>query len=134
MLPIALRVLREKRLKDKSISGVPKPGYFRLQPYRAADHAVFKRLDGADRDILNWLKSAKSSVLYLPGASGAGKSSLLAAGVLPKLREVDWSVVETRTFGSPLEQVRTALLSAKSIFKRKPAGNVPLAILLKRRR
>jgi hypothetical protein len=131
MLPTALRALREKRLKAVAIGGVPKPGYFRLQPYGASDHYDFKRLDGADRVVLNWLKSTKSSLLYLSGASGVGKSSLLAAGVLPPLRDAGWSVVETRLFGDPVEHLRTALLDAKGIFKRKPANTPSLTDLLR---
>jgi len=77
MLPTALRALREKHLRAMAIGGVPKPGYFRLQPYSASDHETFRRLDGADREVLSWLKSAKSSLFYLSGASGVGKSSLL---------------------------------------------------------
>jgi hypothetical protein len=92
MLPTALRAFREKRLRAMAIGGVPKPGYFRLQPYSASDHDVFSRLDGADREVSNWLKSTKSSLLYLSGASGVGKSSLLSAGVLPRLRDAGWFV------------------------------------------
>jgi hypothetical protein len=52
MLPIALRAAREKQLRAIAIGGVSRPGYFRLQPYGAPDHDVFKRLDGADREVL----------------------------------------------------------------------------------
>jgi hypothetical protein len=87
MMPTALRALRERRLRAMTIGGFPKPGYFRLQPYTASDHDAFERLDGADREVLDWLKSAKLSLLYLSGASGVGKSSLLSAAVLPELHE-----------------------------------------------
>src|SRR5262245_20267842 len=130
MLPTALRALRERRLKAMIIGGVPKPGYFRLQPYGAADQDMFKRLDGADREVLNWLTSTKSSLLYLSGASGVGKSSLLAAGVLPQLRDAGWCVVESRIFGDPMERMRAALLGAKGLFKRRPADTVAMRALL----
>jgi hypothetical protein len=80
-LPTVLRASREKHLKAMAIGGIPKPGYFRLQPYGASDHDAFKRLDGADREVLRWLKS------------GVGKSSLLAAAVLPELRDAGWTVI-----------------------------------------
>jgi hypothetical protein len=131
MLPTSLRALRERRLRAKAIGGVPKPGYFRLQPYGASDHDAFKRLDGADREVLTWLKSAKSSLLYLSGASGVGKSSLLSAAVLPELRDAGWTVVESRLFGDPVERLRTALLEAKGLFKRKPADRLSLLELLR---
>jgi hypothetical protein len=131
VLPTALRALREKRLREIAISGVPQPGYFRLQPYAASDHDAFKRLDGADREVLNWLRSTKSSLLYLSGASGVGKSSLLSASVLPELRGVGWTVIETRIFGDPVERLRTALLDAKGLFKRKPTDRLSLTELLR---
>jgi hypothetical protein len=131
MLPTALRALREKRLRAMAIGGVPKPGYFRLQPYGESDHDAFKRLDGADREVLNWLKSAKSSLLYLSGASGVGKSSLISAAMLPELRDAGWSVVETRMFGDPVERLRAALLATKGLFKRKPADTLSMTALLK---
>jgi hypothetical protein len=131
MLPLASRALREKRLRAMAIGGVPKPGYFRLQPYGASDHDAFNRLDGADREVLKWLKSTKSSLLYLSGASGVGKSSLLSAAVLPELRDAGWTVVETRMFGAPVEHLRKALVGTKGLFKRKPADTLPLAVLLR---
>jgi hypothetical protein len=110
---------------------VPRPGYFRLQPYGSDDHDAFKRIDGVDSEVLSWLKSTKSSLLYLSGVSGVGKSSLLSAGVLPKLREAGWSTVETRIFGDPVERVRAALLGAKRIFRRKPPDTLSLQELLR---
>src|SRR5262249_7615238 len=103
MLPTGWRALRERRLKTATIGGDVqfKPGYFRLHPYGAADRGTFKRLDGADSAIWAWLKSTKASLLYLSGASGVGKSSLLAANVLPQLRDSGWMVIETSLFGDP---------------------------------
>jgi hypothetical protein len=124
MLPTALRALRERRLKATIIGGVPKPGYFRLQPYSAADHDLFNRLDGADGEIINWLRSSKPCLLYLSGASGVGKSSLLSAGILPKLREAGWGVIATRIFGDPIERLRASLLNTKGVFRRKPSDTL----------
>src|SRR5262249_29783025 len=116
MLPTAWQALREHRLKATVIGGDVqfKPGYFRLQPYGAADRDTFKRLDAAYDAILGWLKSTEASLLYLSGASGVGKSSLLNARVLPQLRDSGWMVIETRLFGDPIERLRTALLTADS--------------------
>lgn len=89
MLPTAWRAVRERRLKAAVIGGDVqfKPGYFRLHPYGEADRGTFKRLDGADTAISAWLRATKVPLLYLSGASGTGKSSLLAANVLPSLRD-----------------------------------------------
>jgi hypothetical protein len=129
-LPTALRARREQRLKVLIIKGIPKPGYWRLQPYGANDYGRFKRLDGADAEVLNWLKTTKSSLLYLSGASGVGKSSLLSASALPKLREAGWDVVETRIFGNAIARLLSALLTAEGIFDKKPQKSTGLQKLL----
>jgi len=87
---------------------------------------MFKRLDGVDREVLNWLTSTKSSLLYLSGASGVGKSSLLAAGVLVELRDAGWCVAESRIVGDPMERMRAALLGTKGLFKRRPADTASI--------
>lgn len=133
MLPTSLRAVRERRMKAAVIGGdvMFKPGYFRLYPYGEADRATFKRLDGAVGTILGWLHTTNDSVLYLSGASGVGKSSLLAASVLPTLRAEGWAVIETRLFGDPVERLRTALFTA-GLFARKPTVDTTLRHLLER--
>jgi len=134
MLPTAWRAWRERRLKKTTIGGDVqfKPGYFRLYPYSAVDREAFKRLDGADGAILNWLKSTEASLLYLSGASGVGKSSLLGAKVLPQLRDGGWMVIETRLIADPIESIRLGLFAADSRLTRKPAAELPLRDLLRK--
>jgi hypothetical protein len=134
MLPTFWRALRERRLRAVAIGGDTqfKPGYFRLHPYGAVDRDVFKRLDGADTTILNWLSQTDASVLYFSGASGSGKSSLLAANVLPTLRDRGWAVVEARLFGDPMAALRTAILDADGLFNRRPSATASLRELLER--
>jgi hypothetical protein len=134
MLPTAWRALRERRLRATVIGGDEQfnPGYFRLYPYGAADRDTFKRLDGADVAILSWLKSNDAPPLYLSGASGVGKSSLLGAKVLPQLRDCGWTVVETRLFGDPIQRLRAALLAVDSRLARKAPVELPLQELLKK--
>jgi hypothetical protein len=89
MLPTAWRALREHRMKIHAIgkAGSFEAVNFRPFPYGESDRPIFKRLDGADSAILRWLNTTNISLLYLSGASGVGKSSLLAASVLPQLRD-----------------------------------------------
>jgi hypothetical protein len=134
LLPTTWQALRERRLKALVIEGDIqfKPGYFRLYPYAAADRQTFRRLDGAEGTIVTWLKSADAPLLYLSGASGAGKSSLLAANVLPQLRDAGWTVIETRLFGDPSERLREAMLAADSRLTKRPAVELSLWGLLER--
>ena len=47
--------------------------------------------------------------LYFTGDSGSGKSSLLNASLLPKLREEGWTIIEARAWQDPLGAIREAL-------------------------
>lgn len=87
--------------------------YFRIGPYEdtESDRAFYQRTDGEHERVLNWLlrHEDKAVPMYLTGASGAGKSSLLQAYVLPKLRERGWIVVAARALDDPVSALRRAL-------------------------
>jgi hypothetical protein len=91
--------------------GVQQAGYFRIGPYQDTDQdrARFSRPDGAEKKVLEWLKKTTLVPLYLTGDSGSGKSSLLNAFVLPKLRESDWTVLEIRAWQDPEGALREAM-------------------------
>ncbi len=67
---------------------IDRPGYFRVRPYDGSeeDQRLFDRPDGEHLVILRWLRQSDQPVLFLSGTSGTGKSSLLYAYVLPRLR------------------------------------------------
>ncbi len=131
-IPAYLRARRETRQKQKAIAGETRfhPGYFRLTPYEESDRRNFSRLDGADEAVFNWLASTQQSLLYLSGASGAGKSSLLAASVEPRLRALRWTILAARLFGDPIERLRAAMLEAKGLFAAPPGPETGLRDLL----
>ncbi|MFZ3326638.1 MAG: hypothetical protein WA231_12395, partial [Methylocella sp.] len=133
-VPTSLRARRESRLKRAAITGNVRfrPGYFRLTPYGQADGSAFRRLDGEDDRVRCWLTSTQESLLYLSGASGVGKSSIMAAGVGPTLLELGWTIVETRIFGEPVQRVRRTLLEAKGLFEQNPDADMDLRSLLTR--
>jgi hypothetical protein len=134
MLPTAWRARRERRLKAAAISGEAQfdATHFRAYPYQETDRAAFSRLDGADRTTLHWLTSTRASLLYFSGASGVGKSSLLAASVVPQLRDAGWTVIETRLFSHPIERLRAALLDSAPRLAKKADAELSLRDLLKK--
>ncbi|MBI1358258.1 MAG: hypothetical protein GC160_28315 [Acidobacteria bacterium] len=120
---------RRKELHRRGArGGTTQPGYFRLRPYE--DGEALTRADGAHLETLHWIQRAKAPLLFLTGVSGAGKSSLLNASVLPGLRAEGWTVVAARSFGDPTEQLVSALLEPDRIWK-KPPGDAddPRALL-----
>ena len=106
-IPALVKGRRERRLKRLTLKGAAtfKPGYFRLHPYSSEEAERFKRNDGADVALLDWVRRAPSPVLYLSGPSGSGKSSLIAASLEPGLRADGWAIVNARMFGDPLKQI-----------------------------
>jgi hypothetical protein len=120
--PTALRGWRERRLKRLVMTpGARQPGQFRLHPYGAQDEATFLRPDGADKRALAWLLEIDRSLLYLCGSSGAGKSSLLAASVLPRLEAAGWDCLSLRVDHDPEAQLREALLTAPKLYSKAPS-------------
>jgi hypothetical protein len=110
IIPAALKARREARLKRLMITGSTayEPGYFRLHPYSASDAARFRRHDGADKALRDWIRGASDPLLYLSGPSGSGKSSLIAASLEPELRKEGWAIVNARLYGDPLPQIARA--------------------------
>ena len=132
MVPTVLRARRESRLRQAAIIGKDRirPGYFRLTPYEKRDRNVFRRLDGADDVVFEWLKGAQQSLLYLSGASGVGKSSILAADIEPRLSELGWTILEARLVDDPVDRISRMLFEAKGLFTQTPDAQTGLRDLL----
>ena len=103
VIPTIRRGVRERRLHPLATrDGQVQEGYYRLRPYEEADAEAYKRPDGAVEEVVAWLKQANSTVLYLSGASGTGKTSLVNAGVIPALSAEGWQIVTLRGMADPL--------------------------------
>jgi hypothetical protein len=116
MLPQLVTVWRQKRRAVIALEEVPavsSEAYFRLDPYVGQDPGKFRREDGAHERVLNWIRATTRPVLFLSGASGAGKTSVLEAYVFPKLDEEGWRIVEVRGFPDPLTGLERALGSPR---------------------
>jgi hypothetical protein len=80
-IPSVIERRRIQRYADIKVD--VRAGYFTLRPRETEQD--FERVDQAHEAVLLWIKNSSEPVLYLTGASGTGKSSLLAAWVIPKL-------------------------------------------------
>ncbi|WP_426755897.1 protein kinase domain-containing protein [Myxococcus sp. Y35] len=96
----------------------PVPG---LAPFVEEQAALFFGREAETRTLLSLLDSAREGPLrwiQLEGPSGVGKSSLIQAGVLPRLREAgraggpQWRVINLRPSSSPLRALAEVLATA----------------------
>ena len=130
MLAVSAQVLsewlseRNRQAKQKLAvqTGTQQTGYFRIGPYQDTelDRARFSRPDRAEERALDWIRKSSQLPLYFTGDSGSGKSSLLNASLLPKLREEGWTVVEARAWQDPLGAIREALQKLPTTAGAKP--------------
>jgi hypothetical protein len=130
----ALLFLLEKRRKARLalITGSVQPGYFQLAPRE--DETTFQRADGKHDEVLKWLRQPSARVLYLTGSSGAGKSSLLAAWVLPKLEREGVKVVRLRGYQDPAQALEDELKRPGVVWKRNTPDTADLNLLFEEAR
>lgn len=133
-VPAWIRRTRKRRLINRGLRGsTVEVGYFRIHPFSddAEDQQRFSRADNAHHDIFSWLHTTAEPVLYLTGRSGAGKTSLLNAYVLPQLRQASPPVISltVRSFHDPEKALRNAVLTA-SIWTQPPAEDLSTRELL----
>ncbi len=108
-----LRHLRDT--PQQTISETPNKPNFSGVPYRGlmaldeSDAPIFFGRDAETLEVLNRVESKR--LVFVLGASGSGKSSLVAAGVLPKLRERGWRIVRFVPGDDPFYSVARALVS-----------------------
>jgi HEAT repeat protein len=91
----------KSHLKDKAKIKRPFPG---MAFYTKEDMKIFKGREKEIEDLLtvvsNW------PITLLIGESGAGKTSLIHAGLFPKLDTMMWKYVWTRPFDNPEENIK----------------------------
>lgn len=84
--------------------------YVFLKYYELEDREVF--FGRETESLLLWRKILSYRLVVLFGASGAGKSSLLNAGVWPRLTPYGFLVCSVRVGGNPAAEVRKAAWAA----------------------
>lgn len=104
------QVLRSRFFQKHGASVIaPKPHYFRLLPYQISDQAHYQRADNLHIEVKNWLTQSQRSLLYLSGESGAGKSSLLNAYLIPELEQDGYTVISCHAHADPISRLKQAV-------------------------
>jgi hypothetical protein len=114
--PWLLQKWREKQRSIMALQPVVAASadpYFRLDAYVKQSPAAFTREDGAHERVLHWIQDSRRPLLFLSGASGAGKSSVLGGYVLPTLRGGAWRVVDVPGFADPMVALEDALTAPR---------------------
>jgi len=99
-----------KRLSELATKRAENYPYKGLLEYRLSDAPFFFGRDQSIREIIGQLKKSKFNVLQ--SESGAGKSSLLRAGLTPKLLEGGYLPIILRSHNiSPTAKLKRELIS-----------------------
>ena len=100
-------------------SSNPFPG---LKNYDEKHSSNFNNRAHEIEDLLQKLR--EYGIAILSGSNGSGKTSLLRAGIIPKLRNgfqgksgKNWRICEFRTFGNPIEQMAFAMAEQGLLYK-----------------
>lgn len=85
-----------------------KPPYKFLDYFTRSDNDIFY---GRETETLYcWRRILSHSVVTIFGPSGAGKTSLFLAGIMPQLEKEGYDVISIRAFGDPLGATKQALV------------------------
>ena len=123
--------IEQWRIRQYSqLGGASQPGYFTLRPRES--EGGFERADNAHEEVSHWIENTQERVLYLTGASGTGKSSLLSAWVIPRLRRQNHVVIQLRGYEDLSVRIRDEIRRPGVIWNRPPATEDDLNYLLDR--
>nr|MCU0482209.1 hypothetical protein [Anaerolineae bacterium] len=106
-----LRHLRQNGIQPPAISTKPKIDvpYRGLRALREEDVPIFFGRTLESLDVRT--RAENKRVVAVLGASGSGKSSLVMAGVLPKLKEQGWRIIQFTPNTDPFYELALAMVS-----------------------
>ena len=115
-------------LADDRLPAMPYPG---LRPFRKSEWPIFFGRDRMISDVLHRL--AKTKLVVVHGSSGSGKSSLILAGVLPRLEleharhGIPWKTATMRPGSAPLWNLAKAI--AELVHDEAAGEDIPLSLV-----
>ncbi len=134
-IPSFIKNIRGHRRNAATVRGQLKKGYCRLTPLDEDNQDSFTRIDFAHEKVFNWILKTKEPILFLSGMSGCGKSSILNASVLPRLRKESpaYITLSIRSFENPLQTLKKELIEQNLINEKdQDLERIDLKILLER--
>lgn len=114
----------------RSCLGAPRSPYKFLDSFQTEDRSIFFGRDREVREVLTRLVTHPLLVVY--GRSGAGKTSLLQAGVLARLPRPGNLTLTLRALDDPIELIRSELLALVPDMQAEGAGDLPLLELIEK--
>jgi hypothetical protein len=127
-IPTFIAEYRRKRLAEIVVPA--KAGYFSLAP--RLDEGTFDRADKKHLEILRWVERHPGRLLYLTGLSGSGKSSILTACVLPRLKSEQVRAITLRGYQNPVATIHEELCRPGVIWQIPPKEEIDTLSLLTR--
>jgi len=113
-MPKAVKVVSKKKSISFDIN--PYPG---LRPYEQKDHPFFFGREKNINELARLLR--QNRFLSIIGSSGSGKSSLIKAGLIPRLQkglmtndEAFWNICVFRPEGNPMNSLINSLIDLKT--------------------
>jgi hypothetical protein len=106
------------------------PPYKGLSPFTARDKALFKGRDTETAHAVRLIKEQRLLVIH--GPAGVGKTSLLAAGIIPQLTQLGAMVIQIQDYASPVKALYEALKSNEEYIKIGLPDEQSLPLLVKR--
>lgn len=101
-----------EEISGRRPSSEPRAPFIGLLPYRFADVDLFFGRDRHIDGLIGKLTAEHTPLLIINGLSGVGKTSLLRAGLVPRLRQLEYSVAYSQILDSPRSDVLRGISNA----------------------